>query len=524
MADTILDDPDDSNKTTNGSNPPTSSEMEKDASQKHEGQSDERENNGEADATVSAEVRNSKNSNTNAAGRDVNQQITNNIHHHHYHYNDEEKIRRERKSKLRDSGNQKAPKSLEEAFNQLDLEQQIFFLTMCFFEGLKVNEYNQVYQSILNSIAKNLFSDVEKKEINRGFLKPISNPIGLEICQEYDPKKLAKVYKFKKRDTAQKLFAFAIRDYSTLLSAYVMALRILIEEQKNFDIRQFAAFALGDLTKEDFEHVIQNAIVPLCISNKDTARVTVAYFFAYLFDGDGVNQNIQNRLFDLLKHWATQPGWLWKWTVAATSERLGLSGKTDLESFSQELLDKLARTDNVRVANAVIHALVGWSLNDKLNIVIKILKTWVDEGIAGKGNTLSEYEIRCVVGIWAFWRIVWVHQYLLKSPSSDLSIKPIDTFSLLEDNNKLNPVLISVGIRSFECGLGDDFMDNLASLVELDSKSEMHSLVVTWIREVYLNLPTKTTFRPSIKGMINNYWARSKNANIKKIAQQLQNL
>lgn len=522
MVDIILDDPDEKKNSGNVSDSATGKEQ--DVAKSKQKSPDEQGDNGETEVTVSAEVKNAKNNNTNAAGRDVYQQIVNNIHHHHYHYEDEKKKRDERKSKLGDAGISKAPKNLEEAFNQLDLGQQIFFLTMCFFEGLKVNEYNQVYRSILNSIAEDLFSDEEKRELNRGFLKPIPNPKGLEICQEYDSSKLANVYKFKQKDTAQKLFAFAVQKYATLLSTYVIALRILIEGQKNFDIRQFAAIALGDLSKEDFEQVIQDAIVPLCISNKDTARVSVAYFFAYLFDNHGTNQDIQYRLRDLLEHWTTQPGWLWKWTVAATSERLGLSEKPDLESFSQELLDKLARTDNVRVANAVIHALVGWSLNDKITTVVDILKTWVDEGSAGKGNTLSEYEVRCVVGIWAFWRIVWVHQSLLKSPPPDLLVKPVDMFSFLRQNGKLNPILVSVGIRSFECGLGNDFLDNLVSLIELDNRNEMQSFVVSWIQEVYRSLSIKTTFRSSIKGMINNYWARSKNADIKKIAQQLQNL
>lgn len=536
MVDIILDDPDEKKNSGNISDPAAGKEQG--AATGKQKSSNEQSEGDESSESISARVKDIKNSNVNIAGRDVivNKSKVSNKYSSSIEIdgnadgaivagdNNTIVILQQQSSKFKLARKYKVPKNLEEAFNQLDLEQRIFFLTMCFFEGLKVTEFNQVYENLLHSIAAELFNDDEKREIGRSLLKPVPSFIGLEVCQEYDSEKLAKVYKFKKDDTAQKLFAFVIKEYATLLSTYAVALRTIIEEHRSVDVRRFAAFALGELTKEDFEHIIQNVISPLCTAYKDTARVSVAYYFAYLFNDEGANQNIQNRLRDLLKDWIKRSGWLWKWTVAATSERLGLSEKPDLESFSQELLDKLARTDDVRVANAVIHALVVWSLNDKIAVAIDILKTWVDEGIVGRDNTLNEYEVRCIVGIWAFWRIIWVHQSLLKSPPTEESIKPVDTISFLTQSGELNPILISIGIRSFECGLGNDFLDNLASMVEVDNRNEIQLLVVDWIREVYKNLFPQTIFRLSIKGMINNYWAKSKNVDIKNIVQKLQNL
>mgnify|MGYP001306902441 CR=1 FL=1 len=535
MADVILNDPDDKDRTSGiPSNP--DSNKEQNGSKDAQKLSDDKDNNDGSGESVSARLKDIKKSNVNIAGGDIKIDkskidkkylssigVDGDVNNANMIIGDNNVIVLAN-DKFKLAREYKVPKNLEEAFNQLELEQRVFFLTMCFFEGLKVSEFNQVYANILRSLAENLFNEDEKREIGRSFLKPVPNFIGLEVCQEYDPEKLAKVYKFKRNDTAQKLFAFVIKEYAALLFDYVIALRILIEEQRSVDVRRFAAFALGELTKEDFEHVIRNAITPLCTSHKDTARVSVAYYFAYLFNGEGANQDIKDRLHDLLEDWIKQSGWLWKWTVAAICERLGLLEKPDLENFSQELLDKLARTDNVRVANAVIHALVGWSLNGKLEFTIGNIKTWVEEGIAGIGNTLDEYEVRCVVGLWAFWRIIWVHQSLIKTPPPNLTLKPIDIFSMLNQNDKINPILVSVGIRSFECGLGNDFLDNLASLVDLDNKDEIQLLVIDWIREVYQSLSPRTTFRPSIKGMINNYWAKSKNPNLKNIAQKLQDL
>jgi len=439
---------------------------------------------------------------------------------------DNQVLQQEYKSRFERNISTLSPASLEDAFHKLGLDQQVFFITMCFFEGLKVSDYNQVYRNLLNTITGKVFDDSEKRDIDKSFYKPIPIVVGLEISQDYDQSKLAKVYKYKDSATVRRLLDFVFDNYSNLILDYVTALHNLIITQRDVQIRRFAVFALCELSKVDFNHVVQNAIKPLAASSKDTCRVSVAYFYEYLFDSkENIKIEIRNRLIDLLDGWIKNSNWTFKWTAAAVCERLGLSQDEDIVSLSRKKLNILAGCDNMKVAGAVIHALTTWSLKRDSLYTLNIIKLWVDEGSAGKIDVLNEYEVRCVVGIWSFWRILAVNRYLLKSTDVEKNEKPNNLVAIFRTSDgEVISLLTSIGIRSFEYGLGNEFLSNLASMLEYDSSDEIQSLIVAWIKSVYQQLPSTKIYRKTISGMVKNYWANSKNIGIKSVSIQLQRL
>lgn len=490
---------------------------------------------------VSSVLRNIKNS----AGRDININVYLNSDSHSSSKKDSSSIfagdiinstviigddnqvsQQEYKSRFEQTASVISPVSLEDAFHNLGIEQQVFFITMCFFEGLKVSDYNQVYRNILNTITGDVFDDNEKRELDRNFYKPNPVVVGLEIVQDYDQSKLAKIYKYKDPATVRRLLNFVFDNYSNLILDYVIALYNLIISHRDVQIRRYAVFALCELSKVDFNHVVQNAIKPLATSSKDVCRVSVAYFYEYLFDSkESTNSEIRKRLIDILDGWIKNSNWTLKWTATAVCERLGLSQDKDVVSLSRKNIEILAGCDNMKVAGAVIHALVTWSLKKEPEYVFNIVNLWIDGGSAGKVDILNEYEIRCVVGIWTFWRILAVNRYLLRSSDVESNEKPNNFVTLFwNSNGELAPLLSSVGIRSFEYGLGNEFLNNIASLLEYDTSDEIQSLVIIWVKNVYQQLPSTKIYRKTISGMVKNYWANSKNIAIKNVSIQLQGL
>jgi hypothetical protein len=499
--------------------------------QKHESKEHQDEDKSEVDDkssqnTVDASIKNAKNSNVNIAGGDIYNGAT-----------PEQigtifdtflrkilKINDEKSSKV---SQKKRPKNLEDCFNELDLYDKYYFITLSFFEGISITEFDHIFEIIRDLLFDELYE--QKEQINRLYMSLPTIP-GLEVIEHFDADRSARVYKFKQPDGGQTLLNFVKERHSKLLYKFVTAIKKVVEQYPHTpEIRVLAAYALGEIARLDVDYVYESAIKPFADSKHDGIRATVGYFFAYLFVSpvqDGIN--LKKYLRNTLTQWTNSGNWHYKWSAASVCEQLGLFAEdAHDQTLAREALEKLAGTDDIRVANAVIHALVGWSLKKEFVVSLELINKWAEQGSAGRNDQFNPHQVRCIVGIWAFWAIVIRNSELLIKKITHESIHPLDIAETILKSRKtpkdLLPMITTVAIRSFEFQMGNYFFEGLEKWVGItQNNKEVQTLVPIWLRRIYANLPENSLHRRHMENRIANIWLKSKNSQMLAIAKAMQ--
>jgi hypothetical protein len=140
--------------------------------------------------------------------------------------------------------------------------------------------------------------------------------------------------------------------------------------------------------------VREQVLVPWAGDPRAYVRASVGYALAYLAE----EETYQVQVKQLMTDWVnTPPGrergetWRYRWAAASACKQIGIIESEWAKDLAYQGLTDLARFNDIRIADSVIHSLVFLSLQGQLITTLSVLKKWVDEnGVNDKDNEAAE--------------------------------------------------------------------------------------------------------------------------------------
>jgi len=411
-------------------------------------------------------------------------------------------------------------KSLPKWFANLDEYGKFYALAVCFYHGVKSSDFLKIPPIIKNHLVK--IGEIEKKKE-----APSRHPL-VETVEVKDPDKHVLVIKYPKDSMSAEILSLVMQKYASLLFGFLPVLNDVVQSNpENWELRWRSAVALGRISELDTEHVLDNIISDWVDDEKAYVRATVGYYYYYLFslskENPSVFAEIWPHALKAFDRWARPDNfndkyWRYKWTSAAICEKVGLLEDGEAEKFAMQHIEKIAGIDHVRIADAVVHMLIEWSVKEKFPQVLDILIGWAESGSAGSQNDDNPYEIRCFVALFAFSGIIEINYDLLNDEEKQENITPVNVFKVIQDNQS-NGVnlwngLISIGIRYFEFGMGNYLFDMIEMWADsIKDETLFITFVSGWFAEIYFNIKSRVHIENRMK-----WWLKSSNKKLKSTA------
>jgi hypothetical protein len=322
--------------------------------------------------------------------------------------------------------------------HELDTDQERYFaVALSLFEGLKWTDLWDIYQAILE--AKEL--DEAEEERKRSVFEQTDEDLLVRMRAELVPAddQTAEWVKFKDEAYPGAILAMMRRKYRALLIELLDGLRRL-GEHPYWAIRSRAGAAVAEIAKLDFHRTRRQTLEPWARDERAYVRAVVGYTASALYRDDVCAGEIRK----LLQEWgdpATQGlSWRYRWTAASAYKQVGLSHP----DLALEDLQLVAHNGDIRIANAVIYALVVMSLEGHLSRVLSALKKWVEH----KENVV------CLTSVLAFFTLATGYIGIARERVGgelDEEAEDIDDLlTLLEEEPSIQSLVVSVMIRAFE--------------------------------------------------------------------------
>jgi HEAT repeat protein len=409
--------------------------------------------------------------------------------------------------------------------NDLKNDRQRFFvITLGIFNGLKYADFKDIYEIVLEVMK--IKSDSEKKKNSSYFDNSdieLTNKARAEIVREQGG--LEEILKFSEPEYESAVIQLLRDNYRNVLLDLLPALK-RIGEYSYWEIRSRAAEAVAEIGKMGFFRVRSQVLEPWSRDQRPYVRAAVGYALSRLYD----DQNMRTAVNDLLSNWSDleQPwsdaDWAWRvrWTAASVYKQIGL--KDPETAFVG--LKRIARHDNIRVADAVIHTLVVLSLQGHLESVICTLGDWVAEGTGGRDHD-KEREIVCIVAILAFVVLSGIHvevskeEDTLDAQSDQFKAKAGNFFELVRksaaERGKVWQAVVGLGVRALEYKLVDPFFD----MIELWAKpafkdNRLRDTLCDLLAEVFQS--TRPANRERILNQLNKWERKTKDEALSSVA------
>lgn len=446
------------------------------------------------------------------------------IHEHiHYHVSSENvDADRKMKDDISQKKRRKIPKSKnskeEQWFEDLDEYGKYYILAVCFYYGLKVSDFREVLQRVKNSL-----SSEAKKNFSY-------NHSDIDVIEKFDKERLAVTIKFSDDEKVDRILKLIQERYSYLLFNFVPILKDIVETQpQNWELRWRTSIALGQISEIDTPYVYKNIVEQWAEDERAYVRVVVGYYFYYILSGAAfLPDGSRKYLLDNFERWASPKNfkdnlWKYKWTVAATAEKIGHLESDQAQTLANKYLEQVAGINHIRVADAVVHALVDWSIKQKFVDVFKLLVRWAESGSAGNSKEENPFEIRCIVALIGFSVITETHYEILSDENNKQeNIYPVDVLrSIWEKRSKKENLwngLISMGVRYFDFKMGNYFFEMIEGWTKLVTDADLLiQFVSDWLKEIYLIMRPK-----HLENRLKNVWSKSKNRTLVSIAQMTQ--
>jgi hypothetical protein len=401
--------------------------------------------------------------------------------------------------------------------NDLKNDRQRFFaITLSIFNGLKYADFKDIYEIVLEVMK--VKNDNEKKKTSSYFDNPdveLTNKARAEIVREKGG--LEEILKFSEPEYESAVIQLLRDNYRNVLLDLLPALK-RIGEYSYWEIRSRAAEAVAEIGKMGFFRVRSQVLDPWSRDQRPYVRAAVGYALSRLYD----DQNIRTAVNDLLNNWSDleQPwsdaDWAWRvrWTAASVYKQIGL--KDPETAFVG--LKRIARHDNIRIADAVIHTLVVLSLQGHLEAVICTLGDWVAEGTGSRDHD-KEREIVCIVAILAFVVLSGIHvevskeEDTLDAQSDQFKAKAGNFFELVRksaaERGKVWQAVVGLGIRALEYNFGSPFFDMIAQWAKPAFKdNRLCETLCDLLAEIFQS--TQPKYRERILNQLNK-WERKTN-------------
>jgi len=194
-------------------------------------------------------------------------------------------------------------------------------------------------------------------------------------------------------------------------------------------------------------------------------RASVGYPVIRFIQDEDTSWAVKEMLDDWITKQYGNRTWGFRWSAASTLKQIGTVGDEKTSKWSYDRLTEIAGFDDVRVADAVIHTLVVFSLQDQLMNVLLTLKQWIEEGSAGE-DINSAPQIRCVVAILAFLVLSQIHievDHVEEDTGTDDGqvFESTNLFDKIRqsESGELWELIVALGVRAFEFKMSKSFFD-----------------------------------------------------------------
>jgi hypothetical protein len=341
--------------------------------------------------------------------------------------------------------------------------ERFFVIVLGMFNGLKYADFKDVYETVLDVMK---VVPVEEKKTKSYFGNSDDELIEnaqAKIIRTQD--KREEILQFKQAEYEAAIFQLLRDSYRNVLLDLLPALK-RIGENTYWQIRSRSAEAVAEIGKMGWHRVRSKVLEPWSSDQRPFVRAAVGYALSRLYDDDVMRAAVK----DLLTNWSdeeqswsnTEWAWRVRWTVASSYKHIGL---TDPE-FAYEGLKKIARHNDIRIGDSVIHTLVVLSLQGQLEQIIDTLGDWVAEGTGGQGHD-QEREIVCIVAILAFTVLSNIHVEVMEEKieveTEQFTAKAGNLFDLVRksaaERGKIWKSVVSLGVRAFEYKMSENFFD-----------------------------------------------------------------
>ena len=393
--------------------------------------------------------------------------------------------------------------------------EKYFAIALSFFNGLKWADFWDIYQAIL--ISRDLLVDEDDKKDAWLFG---------QTDQELMDK--ARAHIVRKEDDAAEVIEFKEEGYpgvilDMLRTKYRPRLVDLLPglgklgEHSYWEIRARAAYAVAEIGKLDFHRTRSQVLEVWAKDERPYVRAAVGYTASRLIQDGVADAEVRK----MLNEWGDPQenrNWKFRWAAAAAYKQIGL-GNPDIALPGLKLV---ARNDDIRVADAVIYALLVISFDDKLEAVLSALKEWLGEDSGSK----AEPNIVPLVSTLAFLTLGNAYTDLAAHVPDNGEERKDDAFLALltaDTEGTWRTVVVAALSKALKYRLTDEAFDILkgwARQVQDQDNDVRLAVVRDMIADWYMVL-WQDRHQIGMTGTLNRLkrWTRDKDEAVKKTAQ-----
>ncbi|RMD91159.1 MAG: hypothetical protein D6813_08095, partial [Calditrichaeota bacterium] len=357
--------------------------------------------------------------------------------------------------------------NIEEWFNNLELRDKFFVITLSIFNGIKYPDFKDINEILLAEINANFREeDRERRTLASYFEK--SDIERLKICRAEVCSKdgeTEEIIRFIDDTYPNTIFDLLRKQYHDILLDLLPALKKVVEQHQDWEIRFWAALAVAKIGKINFSRIESQVLDPWATDKRAYVRAATGYPLAYLAEDKSTRDNVRK----LLNRWS-DPDWsrgsdIWRyrWTASSTYKQIGLIGQDWARDWAYEGLKQIASYDDIRLLHATIDSLVVLSLQGELEHTLFALKNWISEFCQKEpdGQSDRDVEPQYLTTLLAFIKLCEIHTAdPITESNSDSDVKDDSQYrignilSLMEKSRATSgdiwQLAVNIGISTFK--------------------------------------------------------------------------
>jgi len=370
------------------------------------------------------------------------------------------------------SSEEESDETLNGWFRELSVTTKHFVLTLCLFSEMRQPDFWKLYESMMDyrqieyrdEEGEWLFrqSTVELLESAMARSVSVENIVGRRIV-------------FKKRSYQARVLDLLRDEYPRRLLELLPWLYNLGQER--WEIRSRAAEAVAEIGKIDFAYIRRKVLEKWANDQRHYVRAVIGYTVSKLLR----DQVAQDQVRKMLNEWGDPKehrGWKFRWAAAAAYKQIGLEDA----DLALNGLKEVARNDDIRIADAVIYALLVISFDDKLKTVLDALGAWLEEDEGSK----KESNVVPLVATLAFLTLGNAYTSQAEREPDDGKDPEEDEFLiLLAADGTWRSVVLSALAKTLKYNLTDEAFDVLKGWARQtgdddDRLSTLCDLIADW--------------------------------------------
>lgn len=346
-------------------------------------------------------------------------------------------------------------------FTKLDDREKLYAITLSIFNGLTYSTFHNIYEIVLE-VAQANKRDEEKEDIGFNFKFPDPDFAQIKLADD-SPQE---IIEFVDEKHVTEIFDIMRQRYRSVLLNFLPLLKQIVEKYPDWEVRVRAALAVAEVGKTNFDRVREQALVPWAGDSRSYVRASVGYVLGYLAEEETFQPYIEKLLLDWIN---SPPGrdrgetWRYRWAVASACKQIGIIESEWAKDLAYQELTDLARFNDIRIVDSVIHTLVFLSLQGQLITILNVLKKWVDENRVNDKDKQAA-ETRSMVGVLAFIILSEIHVNLTLDDEEEINddnIQVNDLFELIHQSEAEQgdhwQLIVMIGVRALERRLAESF-------------------------------------------------------------------